>query len=61
MMQIVSVDGKIGIPIIGILSVAKLTLKEAEALFQKEVTKYYRNVKSGLILESIRAPEGGDH
>lgn len=51
----VTPDGKISLPTIGNLKVRGLTL--AEALIESEVQRYYRNVKSGLSLTSLRVFE----
>ena len=53
----VSPDGKISLPTIGDLSLKGLTLTEAHRLIDGEVKKYYRNVKSGLSLTSLRVFE----
>ena len=53
----VSPDGKISIPTLGNLKVKGLTLTQAEALIATEVKRYYRNVKSGLSLTSLRVFE----
>jgi protein involved in polysaccharide export with SLBB domain len=53
----VTPDGKISLPTIGDLKVKGLTLVEAEALIEREVRRYYRNVKSGLSLSSLRVFE----
>jgi protein involved in polysaccharide export with SLBB domain len=53
----VTPDGKISLPTIGNLSVKGLSLTEAESLIQTEVKRYYRNVKSGLSLTSLRVFE----
>lgn len=50
----VSPDGRINLPTIGTLQVTGLTLARAEALVNEEVNKYYRNVRSGLSLTSLR-------
>lgn len=47
-------DGKINLPTIGDLTLKGLTLIQAEALIQAEVKRYYRNVKSGVTLTSLR-------
>lgn len=56
--QIISADGRIWLPVIGILSVVNLTIEKAETLLQQEVKKYYRNVKSGIIVHSVRSLDG---
>ncbi|MBM4134067.1 MAG: hypothetical protein FJ245_09895 [Nitrospira sp.] len=53
----VSPDGKISLPTIGDLSLKGLTLTETQRLIDGEVKKYYRNVKSGLSLTSLRVFE----
>jgi protein involved in polysaccharide export with SLBB domain len=53
----VTPDGKISLPTLGDLKVKGLSLAQAEALIAAEVKKYYRNVKSGLSLTSLRAFE----
>lgn len=53
----VSPDGKISLPTIGDLMVKGLTLTQADALIDAQVKKYYRNVKSGLSLTSLRVFE----
>jgi protein involved in polysaccharide export with SLBB domain len=53
----VTPDGKISLPTIGNLNVQGLSLTEAESLIQTEVKRYYRNVKSGLSLTSLRVFE----
>ncbi|MBM4133111.1 MAG: polysaccharide export protein [Nitrospira sp.] len=50
----VSPDGRVNLPTIGTLKVKGLSLTQAEALVETEVRKYYRNVKSGLTLASLR-------
>jgi len=50
----VTPDGKISLPTMGDLKVKGLTLTQAETLVETEVKKYYRNVKSGLSLTSLR-------
>lgn len=51
----VSAEGKVSIPTIGQLKFKGLTLAEAETLLKNEVEKYYRNVKSGISLTSLRS------
>ena len=51
----VSAEGKVSIPTIGQLKFKGLTLAEADALLRNEVVKYYRNVKSGISLTSLRS------
>jgi len=51
----VSAEGKVSIPTIGQLKFKGLTLAEAEVLLKSEVEKYYRNVKSGISLTSLRS------
>ncbi len=51
----ISAEGKVSIPTIGELKFKGLTLNEAEALLRSEVEKYYRNVKSGISLTSLRS------
>jgi len=53
----VTPDGKINLPTMGDLKVKGLTLTQAEALVETEIKKYYRNVKSGLSLTSLRVFE----
>lgn len=53
----VTPDGKISLPTVGTLKVKGLTLAKAEALIQGEVKRYYRNVRSGLSLSSLRVFE----
>jgi protein involved in polysaccharide export with SLBB domain len=53
----VSPDGKISLPTIGDLMVKGLTLTQVDALIDTQVKKYYRNVKSGLSLTSLRVFE----
>lgn len=50
----VSPDGKISLPTIGELVVKELTLTQAGMLVDTEVKRYYRNVKTGLSLTSLR-------
>lgn len=50
-------DGKISLPTIGDLRVEGLSLAKAAALIESEVEQYYRNVKSGLSLQSLRVFE----
>jgi len=50
----VTPDGKISLPTIGVLKVTGLSLVQAENLVKTEVNRYYRNVKSGLSLTSLR-------
>jgi len=53
----VTPDGKIILPTIGNLKVVGLSLAQAESLVEAEVKKYYRNVKSGVSLTSLRVFE----
>lgn len=53
----VSPDGKVSLPTIGDLTLKGLTLTQAQTLIDGEVKKYYRNVKSGLSLTSLRVFE----
>jgi protein involved in polysaccharide export with SLBB domain len=55
----VTPDGKISLPTIGDLTLKGLTLTAAQKLIDGEVKKYYRNVKSGLSLTSLRVFEIG--
>lgn len=50
----VTPDGKVSLPTLGDLKVKGLTLAEAEALIDGEVKRYYRNVRSGLSLTTLR-------
>lgn len=50
----VTPDGKISIPTLGDLKVKGLSLTQAAALIETEVNKYYRHVKSGISLTSLR-------
>lgn len=50
----VTPDGKISLPTIGDLVVKGLSLTKAEALLESHVNRYYRNVKTGLSLTSLR-------
>lgn len=50
----VTPDGKISLPTMGDLKVKGLSLTQASALVEAEVNKYYRHVKSGLSLTSLR-------
>jgi protein involved in polysaccharide export with SLBB domain len=51
----ISAEGKVSLPTIGDLKFKGLTLAEAEVLLRTEVEKYYRNVKSGISLISLRS------
>ncbi len=51
----ISAEGKVSLPTIGDLKVKGLTLAEAEVLLRTEVEKYYRNVRSGISLISLRS------
>lgn len=53
----VTPDGKINLPTVGELKVRGLSLTQAEALVETQVKRYYRNVKSGLSLASLRVFE----
>lgn len=53
----VAPDGKISLPTLGILEVKGLTLAQVQDLVAVEVKKYYRNVKSGISLTSLRVFE----
>lgn len=50
----VTPDGKISLPTMGDLKVKGLNLIQAAALIEAEVNKYYRHVKSGISLTSLR-------
>ena len=50
----VTPDGKISLSTIGDLDVNGLTLAKADALIDAKVKKYYKNVKSGVSLTSLR-------
>jgi protein involved in polysaccharide export with SLBB domain len=50
----VTPDGKISLPTLGDLKVKGLSLTQAAALIEVEVNKYYRHVKSGISLTSLR-------
>ena len=50
----VTPDGKISLPTIGVLKVNGLSLVQAENLIKTEVKRFYRKVKSGLSLTSLR-------
>jgi protein involved in polysaccharide export with SLBB domain len=50
----VSPDGKITLPTVGMLKVKGLTLAQMQELIGVEVKKYYRNVKTGVSLTSLR-------
>lgn len=50
----VTPDGKISLPTLGDLKVKGLTLTQAEALIDNEVKRYYKNVRSGLSLTTLR-------
>lgn len=50
-------DGKINLPTLGDLKIKGLMLTQAEALIESEVKRYYRNVRSGVSLTSLRVFE----
>jgi len=53
----VAPDGKISVPIIGMLTVKGFTLGQAHELIEKEIKKYYHNVKTGVSLTALRVFE----
>ncbi|MEW6282567.1 MAG: polysaccharide biosynthesis/export family protein, partial [Candidatus Eremiobacterota bacterium] len=50
----ISAEGKISLETIGELKLAGLTLEQAEALLKVSVSKFYRNVQSGISLSTLR-------
>jgi protein involved in polysaccharide export with SLBB domain len=50
----VAPDGKINLPTVGMVMVKGLTLTQTHELIDLEVKKYYRNVKTGVSLTSLR-------
>ena len=50
----VTPDGKVSLPTIGDLEVKGLTLTQASKLFESQVNRYFRNVKTGVSLNQLR-------
>lgn len=57
-MQMVSAEGEILVPILGELRVGGLTLTQAEAVVQAAVERYYTRTRSGVSLMSLHRSEG---
>lgn len=53
----VTPDGKINLPTVGDLKVKGLTLVQLETLLESEIKRYYRNVRVGVSLTSLRVFE----
>lgn len=50
----VNVDGEIKVPMIGLIKVTDMTLREAELLLQKEYNKFYKDCFVSLVYDSKR-------
>lgn len=54
LVQMISADGKIAIPVLGIIVIADLTINQAEALIQKRTSIMYKGVTAGIAVHSLR-------